>query len=84
MYKYHGNNLSQRQEHFNNVHEHVRNRAEQIINLVKSHRIFKKKLFRGSIDIMKAATKIVGHTTAHHLRRTEGRFDRMGPWQHVY
>ena len=68
---------------FNNVHEHVRNRAEQIVSVIKAHRIFKRGTWRGRMDVLKALVKIAAHTAAHELSLAP-RFDVYGPWDHVY
>jgi len=78
-----GRALTTREHWFNNVHEHERNRAEQIVSAVKAHRMFKKGVYRGSFQIMESLVKITGHSTAYELRQ-KPRFTTYGPWDHVY
>jgi hypothetical protein len=89
LYKYKrdgGVALTDRQQFFNNVHEHVRNRIEQIVGVVKQHRMFEQGVYRGSFDLLKACVTVTGHVTAAELRMRPGgpRFVCYGPWDHVY
>ena len=65
---------------FNNVHEHVRNRCENVISKVKGHAFFKKD-FTGSYEMLCSMLKVTGHVTAYELRRFQ-RFASYGPWPH--
>ena len=62
----------------NNVHEHVRNRLENVISKVKSH-AFLRNIFAGSFELLSVMVKITGQVTAYELRRFQ-RFDLFGPW----
>ena len=68
---------------YNNVHEFYRNRAEQIVDVVKSHRLFAQGVYRGSAAHLFPLITIVGHVTALELRLRQ-RFASFGPWQHHY
>ena len=63
------------------VHEHVRNRLENVISKVKSHAFFKSD-FSGSFELLAAMVKITGHVTAYELRQFQ-RFRSYGPWSHT-
>lgn len=84
--KYKGDQvLGAREIWFNNVHEHIRNRCEQMVSVVKSHRMFRPGVYRRGFGLMQHLVKIVGHTTAYeHNTRAGARFRVYGPWQHVY
>ena len=68
---------------YNNVHEFYRNRIEQIVDVVKSHRLFANLVYRGSAEHLLPLLTIVGHATALELRMRQ-RFKSYGPWQHHY
>ena len=76
-----GRALSRAQLIFNNVHEHTRNRVEQVVSVMKAHRIFKRGNFRGSYHHLRPFLVIVGHVTAYELRKFQ-RFNSYGPWAH--
>ena len=87
LYKYKkaaGQTLTERQIFFNNVHEHVRNRVEQIVAVVKQHRMFEQGVYRRSFALLEACVKVTGHVTAAELRMRGPRFVSYGPWDHVY
>ena len=65
---------------FNNVHEHVRNRCENVISKVKAHAIFKVN-FTGSYEMLCSMITVTGHVTAYELRQFQ-RFASYGPWPH--
>ena len=75
--------LTQQQLFYNNVHEHYRNRAENVVRLVKSHRLFRPGCYRGSYAHLEPLLAIAGHATALHLRLRQ-RFETAGPWRHAY
>ena len=66
---------------FSNVHEHTRNRIEQIVSVVKDHRMFKHGCYKGSLKHLEYFLDITGHTTACELNQFQ-RFDTYGPWPH--
>ena len=68
---------------YNNVHEHFRNRVEQIVSVVKAHRLFRPHCYRGSYRHLGPLVTIVGHATALELRFRQ-RFDTIGSWWHAY
>ena len=74
IYKYKGAPLSWPQQLFNNVHEFVRNRVENVVSALKAHRIFKKGNYRGSLQHLEPFLQIVGHVTAHEISYLQ-RFD---------
>ena len=76
--------LSYRQVFFNNVHEHVRNRVEQIVSVIKQHRMYTQGVYQGSFARLQACVKVTGHVTAAELRMSGPRFECFGPWDHVY
>ena len=65
---------------FNNVHEHVRNRCENVISKVKNH-AFLRNAWVGSFETLASMVKVTGHVTAHELRQFQ-RFASFGPWPH--
>ena len=67
---------------FNNVHEFMRNRVEQMVSAVKNHRICKPRVFRGSFETLKPFLIIVGHVTAYEVHAFGPRFVCYGPWPH--
>jgi hypothetical protein len=73
--------LQRHQLLFNNLHEFLRNRVEQVVSVVKAHRMFKKGNFRGGYHHLRPFLVIVGHTLAFELRRYQ-RFVGYGPWAH--
>ena len=76
--------LTDRQIWFNNVHEHERNRAEQIVSAIKSqHRMYQKGVYRGSFHLLDSLVMITAHATAYEIRECP-RFPTYGPWDHVY
>ena len=74
--------LTRRRRYFNNIHEFVRNRIEQIVGRIKNHRIFQQGVYSGNVDFLISATNIIGHVTAYELSQFQP-FDAYGPWQHV-
>ena len=46
---------------YNNIHEFYRNRVEQIVDVVKSHRLFAKGVYRGNTAHLFPLVAIVGH-----------------------
>ena len=68
---------------YNNVHEFYRHRIEQIVDVVKSHRLFANHVYRGSAEHLLPLLTIVGHATALELRMRQ-HFKSYGPWQHHY
>ena len=68
---------------YNNIHEFYRNRIEQIVDVVRSHRLFANHVYRGSAEHLLPLLTIVGHATALELRMRQ-RFKSYGPWQHHY
>ena len=68
---------------YNNIHEFYRNRVEQIVDVVESHRLFAKGVYRGNTAHLFPLVAIVGHVTALELR-TRQHFETWGPWQHHY
>jgi hypothetical protein len=60
-----------------------RNRVEQIVDVVKSHRLFAQGVYHGNSVYLFPLVAIVGHVTALELR-TRQHFDTWGPWQHHY
>ena len=86
VYKYKrdgGRNLTRPEVYFNNLHEFIRNRVENVVSQVKRHRLFKKGAFSGSMDHLTPLVKIVGHVTAYEIRKYGPRFTCYGPWSHV-
>jgi len=75
--------LTRAQKYYNNVHEFYRNRVEQIVDVIKSHRLFVKGAYRGSYAHLEPLLTIVGHVTAYELRMSQ-RFTTYGPWAHTY
>ena len=71
------------QLYFNNVHEWYRNRVEQVVSIVKAHRMFSKGCYQGNHAHLVPLVAIVGHVTAFQLR-TRQRFDTIGVWRHKY
>ena len=67
---------------YNNVHEFVRNRVEQIVSVTKNHRMFKKGIYQGTYEYIESCLVITGHTTAFELRQYTPRFECYGPWWH--
>ena len=65
---------------FNNVHEHVRNRCENVISKVKNH-AFLRNVWTGSFETLASMVKVTGHVTAYELRQFQ-RFASFGPWPH--
>ena len=45
---------------FNNVHEHVRNRCENVISKVKNH-AFLRNVWTGSFETLASMVKVTGH-----------------------
>jgi len=72
--------LPRASQYYNNVHEHVRNRVENVVGQVKAHKIF-KQTFTRKFETLEAALAVVGHVTALQLRRYR-RFRGYGPWSH--
>jgi hypothetical protein len=72
--------LTRPQRLFNNVHEHVRNRSENVIGKVKAH-AFLRNTFTGSYETLASMVKVTGHVTAYELRQFQ-RFKSYGPWPH--
>ena len=72
--------LTRPQRIFNNVHEHVRNRLENVISKVKAH-AFLRNEFTGSFELLATMVKVTGHVTAYELRQFQ-RFRSYGPWPH--
>jgi len=75
--------LTVRQLFYNNVHEWYRGRVEQIVDVIKSHRLFAPRVYQRSYHTLVPLLKIVGHVHAFELRARQ-RFDTYGPWQHTY
>ena len=75
--------LTNRQLFFNNTHAFLRNRLEQIMDVIKSHRLFAKRVYQGSYEHLLPLVTIVGHATALELAVRQ-RFVTYGPWQHAY
>ena len=75
--------LTLRQIFFNNIHESYRNRVEQIVDVVKSHRLFAPRVYQGSYEHLVPLITIVGHAHALELRMRQ-RFETFGPWYHTY
>jgi hypothetical protein len=75
--------LSVTEVFYNNVHEWYRNRVEQIVDVVKSHRIFAPRVYQGSYAHLAPLVTIIGHAHAYELRVRQ-RFVGFGPWQHAY
>ena len=71
------------QVYYNNIHEWYRNRIEQIVDVVKSHRMFAPRVYQGSYHHLVPLVTIVGHVHAFELRMRQ-RFETYGPWQHAY
>ena len=65
---------------FTNVHEHVRNRCENVISKVKNH-AFLRNVWTGSFETLASMVKVTGHVTAYELRQFQ-RFASFGPWPH--
>ena len=57
--------------------------VEQVVDVVKSHRLFANNVYRGSAAHLFPLLTIVGHITALELRLRQ-RFETWGPWQHHY
>ena len=72
--------LTMPQRVFNNVHEHVRNRLENVIGKVKAHE-FLRNVFTESFETLASMVKVTGHVTAYELRQFQ-RFPSYGPWPH--
>ena len=72
--------LTAPQRIFNNVHEHVRNRCENVISKVKLHDFLMHE-FTGSFESLASMVKVTGHVTAYELRQFQ-RFCSYGPWPH--
>ena len=53
----------------------------QVVSIVKDHRIFKQRIYRGSYRCLQHFLVIVGHVTAYELHRFQ-RFVSYGPWPH--
>ena len=75
--------LTALQEFFNNLHETYRNRIEQTVDVVKSHRMFTQGVWQGSYEHLAPLLTIVGHVHALELR-TRQRFVTYGPWRHAH
>ena len=78
-----GRALSRDEVYFNNLHEFVRNRIENVIGHVKAHRIFKRGCYQGPLENLVAMVHIVGHVTAYVIRCEYPRFTGYGPWHHI-
>ena len=61
---------------FNNVHEHVRNRCENVISKVKNH-AFLRNVWTGSFEMLASMVKVTGHVTAYELRHFQRFFARQ-------
>ena len=70
--------LTRNQIRFNNLHEHTRNRVENVVRFVKSHAMLGKK-FKGNYTNLKYMLKVVGHTSARELNEFQ-RFEAFGNW----
>ena len=77
-----GRALTRPEVYFNNLHEHIRNRIENVVSQVKRHRLFQKGAYSGSMDHLVPLVKIVGHVTAYEIRKFGPRFVCYGPWAH--
>ena len=85
LYKYKrdgGRQLNQAEVYFNNLHEFVRNRIENVVSQLKRHRLFQRGAYSGSMDHLIPLVKIVGHVTAYEVHRFGPRFQCYGPWNH--
>ena len=56
---------------------------EQIVDVVKSHRLFAGNVYHGSAEHLLPLLTIVGHVHALELRMRQ-HFHTWGPWQHHY
>ena len=65
---------------YNNVHEWYRNRVEQIVDVVKSHRLFAPRVYQGTHHHLETLVKIVGNAHEFELRMRQ-RFETYGLWQ---
>lgn len=86
LYKYRrdgGRPLTRAEVYFNNLHEFVRNRIENVVSQLKRHRLFKKGCYSGSMDHLIPLVHIVGHVTAYEVHYYGPRFTCYGPWLHV-
>ena len=74
--------LTPQQLFYNNVHEFYRNRVEQVVDVVKSHRLFANNVYRGSaahlFPHLFPLLTIVGHITALELRLRHSALRRGG------
>lgn len=76
--------MTRRQKLYNNLQEFYRNRVEQIVSVVKAHRIFKRGVYQGNFEQLEMVLTLVGHVTALELRMFGPRFQTCGPWRHAY
>ena len=65
---------------YNNKHEWVRNRVENIVAFVKRHKVF-KQTWTHSYDLLHIVLTVTGHVSALQLRRFQ-HFQGYGPWRH--
>lgn len=82
MTKFKGKDLTEEQQIFSNIHEHIRNRVENVISAIKvPHAMFRPGAYRRALKHLTAMLHVVGHTTALQLNRRQ-RFETFGPWPH--
>ena len=75
--------LLPQQQLMNNVHEHVRNRIENIVGRVKRHALLRRGHYRGDFTKLKTILQVIGHMTAAELNHVPC-FAAYGPWRHFY
>ena len=83
IYKFKHPPILPHQVFYNNLQEWVRNRVENVIGVIKKHRIFLKGIYQGTYEHLVPLIHIVGHVTAYELRLYSPRFHVYGPWRHT-